>query len=529
MRLAARGWGAAALMLALAAADARAAATDLSAKQTEAQRQQSALRERIQSLQKTLEEREAARKEAADALRQSETAISTINRRLAELAAQSKQAEADLADLERKMAAQLAVLAQRREELARQLRAQYTSGLSPWTALLSGDDPQELGRNLAYLGYVAQARAQAVQALRRDLDELARLQGQADARRQEIAQVAKDTADQKAQLVAQQKERATVLARLEGQITAQREEAAKLGRDDQRMSRLIDDLQAAIQKQAEEARKAEEARRKEEEARRKAEAEAARKAEEARRQALEDARRKAEEARKRADEARKAAEAARRAQEAREATQAREQVEAAAKRDAEAAAAAKRDADAAAAAARQAAEAEAAARRAAQAGLPVARGDLEGLKPPEPADKTPSAPARPQAGQGRGLHPGLAMPVKGATIQGRFGVSRPDGGVWRGIVLRAPAGTPVHVVAPGTVVYANWLRGFGNLIIVDHGQQFMTVYGYNQALLKQVGDRVAAGDVIAEVGSTGGQVESGLYFEIRHGGAPVDPAQWLAQ
>ena len=81
----------------------------------------------------------------------------------------------------------------------------------------------------------------------------------------------------------------------------------------------------------------------------------------------------------------------------------------------------------------------------------------------------------------------------------------------------------------GTVVYADWLRGFGNLIIVDHGQQYLTVYAYNQSLLKRVGDSVAAGDTIATVGVTGGQVESGLYFEIRHRGAPVDPAQWLAQ
>ncbi|ARP88166.1 murein hydrolase activator EnvC family protein [Bordetella genomosp. 9] len=542
MRVAAGMVGAAALMLAVAVA--RAAPGDLSEKQSEAQRQQSALRERIQSLQKTIEERESARKEAADALRESETAISQINRRLAELAAQSRQAEADLAALERQMTAQQAVLAQRREELARQLRSQYASGLSPWTALLSGDDPQALGRNLAYLGYVSQARAQAVQVLRRDLEELARLQGRADARRQEIADVVKETGEQKNALVAQQKERASVLARLEGQIEAQRQEAVKLGRDDARMSRLIEDLQAAIEKQAEEARKAEEARRKAEEARRKAEEEAARKAEQARRQAIEEARRKAEEARKRAEEARKAAEASRRAQEAREATQARGQVEAAARRDAEAAAAA----------ARQAAEAEAAARRAAEASLPVARGNIEGLTPVEPAgapgpdasspvtsarssgspgSARPSAtasaaPSRPLP-EGRGLRPGLAMPVKGATIQGRFGVSRPDGGVWRGIVLRVPEGTPVHAVAPGTVVYANWLRGFGNLIIVDHGQQYMTVYGYNQALMKQVGDRVGAGDTIATAGATGGQVESGLYFEIRHGGAPVDPAQWLAQ
>jgi len=131
-------------------------------------------------------------------------------------------------------------------------------------------------------------------------------------------------------------------------------------------------------------------------------------------------------------------------------------------------------------------------------------------------------------GGGNGLRHGLAAPVRG-QVQGRFGVDRPDGGVWRGVVLRAAEGTPVKVVAPGTVVYADWLRGFGNLIIVDHGQQYLTVYAYNQSLLKRVGDSVAAGDTIATVGATGGQVESGLYFEIRHRGAPVDPAQWLAQ
>ena len=83
-------------------------------------------------------------------------------------------------------------------------------------------------------------------------------------------------------------------------------------------------------------------------------------------------------------------------------------------------------------------------------------------------------------------------------------------------------------MAAGSVVYANWLRGFGNIIIVDHGNQFLSVYAYNQSLSKQVGDKVGRGETIAAVGATGGQVESGLYFEIRHQGAPVDPAQWLA-
>jgi septal ring factor EnvC (AmiA/AmiB activator) len=79
------------------------------------------------------------------------------------------------------------------------------------------------------------------------------------------------------------------------------------------------------------------------------------------------------------------------------------------------------------------------------------------------------------------------------------------------------------------VVYANWLRGFGNLLIVDHGEQYLSVYAYNQSLLKQVGDAVRPGDTIALAGSTGGQVDSALYFEIRHRGAAIDPLMFLSR
>lgn len=118
------------------------------------------------------------------------------------------------------------------------------------------------------------------------------------------------------------------------------------------------------------------------------------------------------------------------------------------------------------------------------------------------------------------------MPVRG-EVQGRFGADRPEGGKWRGIVIRSAEGTVVNSVAAGRVVFANWLRGFGNLIIVDHGAAELTVYGYNQSLLKQVGDVVNKGEAIARVGSTGGQVEPGLYFEIRQKGQPVNPALWF--
>ena len=155
-----------AVMLAGGALSARAAPNDLAGRQSEAEKQQAQLRDRIDNLQKDIDTREAARKEAADALKQSESSISKINLRLKELADANRQATADLSSLEKQISAQQTVLAKRRVELADQLRTQYTSGLSPWTALLSGDDPQVLGRNLGYLDYVSQARARAVDALR---------------------------------------------------------------------------------------------------------------------------------------------------------------------------------------------------------------------------------------------------------------------------------------------------------------------------------------------------------------------------
>ena len=90
-------------------------------------------------------------------------------------------------------------------------------------------------------------------------------------------------------------------------------------------------------------------------------------------------------------------------------------------------------------------------------------------------------------------------------------------------MIGADPGLPVKAVAAGTVVYATWLRGFGNLIVLDHGDEFLTIYAHNEGLLKEVGQRVRAGDVIANAGNTGGQLDSALYFEIRHRGAPLDP------
>jgi septal ring factor EnvC (AmiA/AmiB activator) len=122
----------------------------------------------------------------------------------------------------------------------------------------------------------------------------------------------------------------------------------------------------------------------------------------------------------------------------------------------------------------------------------------------------------------------LAFPVAG-EITARFGQNRPGGGpVWKGLFIRAKAGQDVRAVATGEVVFAEWLRGFGNLLILDHGGGYLSLYSNNESLYKQAGTRVKAGDAVASVGNTGGQEESGLYFELRHLGKPFDPMTWVS-
>ncbi len=95
-----------------------------------------------------------------------------------------------------------------------------------------------------------------------------------------------------------------------------------------------------------------------------------------------------------------------------------------------------------------------------------------------------------------------------------------------GVIIKAPLGAPVKAISTGKVVFANWLRGFGLLIIVDHGGGYMSLYGRNQAMYAQVGDKVKSGDLIASIGNTGGYQTPGLYFEIRQNGIPVNPSIW---
>ena len=122
----------------------------------------------------------------------------------------------------------------------------------------------------------------------------------------------------------------------------------------------------------------------------------------------------------------------------------------------------------------------------------------------------------------------LALPVRGEPAN-RFGAPRASGGTsWKGLFIAARAGEEVRAVAPGRVVFADWMRGFGNLLIVDHGDAYMSLYGNNESLFKQVGDLIHGGEPVAAVGNSGGNPDSGLYFEIRYQGRPVDPLGWIS-
>ncbi|HEX7218598.1 MAG TPA: peptidoglycan DD-metalloendopeptidase family protein [Burkholderiales bacterium] len=121
----------------------------------------------------------------------------------------------------------------------------------------------------------------------------------------------------------------------------------------------------------------------------------------------------------------------------------------------------------------------------------------------------------------------LPPPVRGELTL-RFGAPRGAAGMEaKGVFIRAPEGRPVRAIARGQVVYADWMRGFGNLLIVDHGESYLSIYANNESLLKELGDAVAGGETIATTGSSGGNEETGLYFEMRHLGRAFDPLRWV--
>src|SRR5690606_15779417 len=153
------------------------------------------------------------------------------------------------------------------------------------------------------------------------------------------------------------------------------------------------------------------------------------------------------------------------------------------------------------------------------------QGARRGARRQAPAGTAPRAPAQvarttpPQVG-------GLGWPLSGALLAG-YGARMPDGRNSQGVLIGAAAGTPVRAVADGTVVFAEWMTGYGMILIIDHGDGTMSLYAHCDSLLREPGARVSRGDTVATVGNSGGQGQPALYFELRRDGKPVNPAGFL--
>ena len=354
-------------------------------------------------------------------MRETESAISTANRRLKELGESRAETQAELAELESQQQRLTQQTAAQQAQLARLLRRQHRADLGSGAGggdalqtLLAGRDPNQAARDWHFLTLLSQARATLIRDLAAAAAEKRQLAESSRNKAAEIARIEAGQQEERATLVAKSRERQAVLARVSGEIRAQRRQIDTLQRDEQRLGKLIDAL------------------------------------------------------------------------------------------------------------------AKLAAR-------------MPKRKPPPPAaaskPRTPAAPpAQPvreadtsgTTGTFASQRGKLTLPVKG-TLAGRFGAPRPEGGTWKGLFIRAGEGGEVRAVAAGRVVFADWLRGFGNLLIIDHDDGFLSVYGNNQSLLRQPGDETRGGEVVATVGNSGGNPESGLYFELRHRGQVFDPMKWVAR
>lgn len=390
------------LVLALVPAVAGAATTTANQAQDELKE----LRGRISAMQKKLAAAEESKSEASDALRESEQAISEANRELRDLNRQARDSGAKLGSLRKTSQDTKTRMQSQQEMLGRMLRRQYLQGEPDALRLvLARENPNDMARQLHYLAYIARARTQLVDGLRRNLAELDRLTREIAEEAEAIARIAKEQATQKKRLENEKRARAQVLTKVSRDIRAQQQQIRVMQNNENRLTRLIDQLTRLVQQQPQRTQKP------------------------------------------------------------------------------------------------------------VQGGKPRTRND--------------TVPADTGGGAFAAMRGTLALPVRG-ELGGRFGSPRSDGGItWKGVYIAARSGDDVKAVAGGRVVYADWLRGFGNLLIIDHGDSYMTLYANAEALLKQVGDSIRGGDTIATVGNSGGNAESGLYFEMRHAGKPFDPLTWV--
>lgn len=370
------------------------------------------LKSRIESLRRDMAKAEESKTYAADQLRETESAISDVNRRLHELGRERSALKTELADLETQSRRLDRQAGAQQNQLARLLNRQFVGGDSDaLKLLLSGEDPNQAVRDRYFLTQLSRAKADLIQQLRAVAAEKKQLADAVRERQAQLAEIERRQQEDRAQLLERKKQRLTTLAAIADRLKAQRREIDTLKRDEQRLAKLIEGLaQIAATKKA----------------------------------------------------APKVPQGAHSA------------------------------------------------------------GGTASARTPKVKSHDPGN----VGGDFAALRGQLRLPVKG-TIAGRFGSPRPEGGAtWKGIFIRAAEGLEVRAVAGGAVVFSDWLRGFGNLLIIDHGDDFLSVYGNNESLLAAVGASVKDGESVATVGNSGGNPDSGLYFELRHRGQPFDPLKW---
>ena len=406
------------------------------------------LRKKLNELKENILKTEKAHTHAADALAASEAAISNANRSLRELSTEQAKTQAQLSALSKNQQELEASIAKQRARLSKILRNQYQNGQQDHLKLiLSGENPNQIGRELRYLGYVSLAQSKVITELDNNLRAVEENKTKAEEARAVLEEITQEQREQKALLEKEKNNRKGLVTKLSSKLQNQRKEAGNLAKDEERLASLVDRLANLIAQQ-----------------------------------------RKAEEA---------AALAKKRTKQSKEVTTSRER------------------------STEKSVEKPAAKNTEKEASNNVKNKPSSNVDTEE--DNTPEYSTHNDFDKLRGK---LRMPVKGELVAS-FGSKRNDGPSWKGLFIKAGEGTDVKAVADGVVIFADWMRGFGNLLIIDHGSQYMTIYGNNQSLLKRPGDKVKIGEVVAAAGNSGGNEHSGLYFEMRHQGRAIDPLVWI--
>ena len=377
---------------------------------------------KIQALKKELDSKQEAHKDATDALKDSETAISVANQKLHDINQKQQLNKSALNSLKKQSININDKLGQQQQQLSDLLRQQYMHGNQSYTQLILQDkNPSEIARDIKYFSYIAKAHAKVIDDMQGNLAKVKALNNKTAATLQEVADLKNKQEAEKKTLVQQKQEKSKVVKNLSSQIASQRNEIDKLKRDEKSLSNLVERL-AKIVPPVVKHKKSKKTVPNETIADDKTNKDSGKKTVIANNETL-------------------------------------------------------------------------------------PNNDFAGIN-------------------FASLRGKLRLPVRG-EVTNRFGASREDTGVsWKGLFIKSAEGADVKAVADGRVVFADWMRGFGNLIIVDHGNGYMSLYGNNQAVLKQVGEEVDAGDTIASVGNSGGNESNGLYYELRRNSQPFDPLSW---